>query len=251
MLTDVLLCLVGFVAGAMNAIAGGGMLVGFPALLAAGVPALSANATSNLVILPGQLASAYGYRKHLRKVPGHYLLLLIPCVVGACIGALILRRTPSGQFEHIIPELILVAVLLFAFQPLLHFHLHKHLRSQAKRVGPLLWISLATLPVAVYGGYFGAGFGFIMLAFLGFTKLHHMHQMQALKNISSAAIALVSLLVLLNGSFIDWHHGIVMAVGSTIGGYVGARLAQRVSSHAIRMIVILIGIITALYIALR
>lgn len=251
MLHDGLLLLAGVVVGAMNAIAGGGMLLGFPAMLAYGLPALVANATGNLVILPGLMASAFGYRDYVRKTPIKYAWLLVPWVVGAIAGAFLLRRTPGSEFESIVPGLIIFAVLLFAFQPFLHHYLHVHMKTKSKRIKPLVIIGFALLPVAVYGGYFGAGVGFIMLAFLGFTKIHDMHQMNAMKNIAGVFSGAACVAVLASGSFIDWHAGAVMAVGSAIGGYTGARFSQRVSSHAIRIAVIIIGIITAAYIGLR
>lgn len=251
MLTDILLLVVGIVVGGMNAIAGGGMLVGFPVLLAVGMPALVANATSNIILLPGQLASAYGYRKYLAKVPSQYLWLLPPCALGAVIGALILRFTTTANFEEIVPGLILFAVVLFAFQPLLHFHVHKHLHSRSSNNRPLAYIALAMLPLSVYGGYFGAGFGFIMLAFLGYSNLHDIHKMNALKNLAAATIAIGSFAALYNAGLFDWHRGLVMAVGTTIGGYGGSRLAQRIPSHTVRIIVIAIGLATASYLFLR
>lgn len=251
MTKDILLFLAGAVVGGMNAIAGGGMLLGFPAMLAYGLPALIANATGNLVTLPGQITSAYGYRDYLRKTPRKYAWLLVPCVAGAVIGALLLRHTTSAKFEAVIPWLILFAVALFAYQPFLHHHLHLHLRTGSKRVKPLLLIGLALFPVAIYGGYFGAGLGFIMLAFLGFTKIHDIHQMNAMKNVAATAMCAVCIVVLVPGSFINWHAGLVMAAGSAIGGYYGAKGAQKVSSHTIRIFVILIGIATATYLGLR
>jgi uncharacterized membrane protein YfcA len=251
MQTDILLFLAGLFVGTMNAVAGGGMLLGFPVLLLSGLTALAANATGNIVVLPGQLASAYGYRKYLRTVPKQYLILLVPCVIGAVLGALLLRRTPGSNFEMYVPWLLLVAVGLFAFQPFLHNHLHHHLKSKYKPIKPLLLIALALFPLPIYGGYFGAGFGFVVLAFLGFTSLTDIHQMNAMKNIAAASISLMSIIVLANGSFINWHAGLVMAAGSTIGGYSGSRLAQRIPNHAIRVIVIVIGLITAVYIGLH
>jgi len=132
MLKDVILFLVGIAVGGMNAIAGGGMLIGFPALLAVGMPALAANITSNIIVVPGQLASVYGYRRYLRQVPRRYLWLLLPCAAGAAIGAEILRHTSSSSFQNLVPGLIFFAVVLFAFQPVLHFHLHRHMHSRAK-----------------------------------------------------------------------------------------------------------------------
>lgn len=253
MLTDLVLIAVGIVVGAMNAIAGGGILIGFPVLMAAGLPALTANATSNLITLPGQLASAYGYKAYLKKVPKKYLILLLISAAGAAIGALTLRRTPAAHFEQLVPWLILFAVVLFAFQPLMHFHFHRHLgRAANSSAGwPPAWIMLALVPLAIYGGYFGAGFGFVMLAFLGLTSLHDIHKMNALKNLAAATIAGVSLICLYGAGLINWRAGLAMGLGTTIGGYSGARLAEHVSSHALRIGVIVVGLATAAYIALR
>ena len=193
MLKDFLLFGVGIVVGSMNAIAGGGMLIGFPVMLAYGLSALTANATTGSVVLPGQLASAFGYRNYLRKTPKKYLWLLVPCLLGAPVGAYILRNTPSSRFEEFVPWLILFAVGLFAFQPFLHAYLHKHMRTRSKRVKPLVIIGFGLLPVAIYGGYFGAGLGFIMLAFLGFTKIHDAHQMNAMKNVAATVICAASI----------------------------------------------------------
>jgi len=252
---DIILFFTGIVVGVMNAIAGGGILVGFPVMLALGIPALTANATANIVVLPGNISSAYGYRKYLRRVPRQYLLLLIPAIIGSAIGAIALRYTSSTSFEHYIPALILFAVLLFAFQPLLYSQLHLHLHG-SKRVRasmkPLLIVGLALIPLSIYAGYFGAGFGFIMLAFLGFTKLHdHIHRMNALKNITAVCIAATSITCLYSAHLIDWEHGLVMGTGCLIGGYYGSISAQRVSSHVLRIVVVVIGIGTATYLGLR
>lgn len=247
MIQDIVLFGAGILVGVMNAIAGGGMLLGFPVLLAFGLSPIEANVTSNIVVMPGGMSSAYGYHKYLRRIQRRYLVLLIPCVIGGAIGALILRNTSSDQFQQIVPVLVAFAVILFAFQPLLHFHLHRHIHGKRKDLRSLLFISVALLPVAVYGGYFGAGFGFIMLAFLGFTKLHEIHRMTGLKNIATVSIALTSLLCLYSTRLIDWHMGLVMGAGSLLGGYYGSLLTQKVSSHTLRIAVIIIGISTASY----
>lgn len=251
MLHDIVLFLVGIVVGVMNAIAGGGMLLGFPVLLGFGLSPLAANVTSNVVVLPGSISSAYGYRRYIRKIPSRYLMLVIPCVIGAAIGAFILRNTPGDRFQQIVPALIGFAVILFAFQPFLHLHLHRHIHKKAGGLRSLLLISLAFLPATIYGGYFGAGFGFIMLAFLGFTKLNEIHQMTGLKNLATACISLTSLACLYSAHLVDWHAGLVMAGGGFVGGYYGSVLTQKVSSHVLRMLVIVIGIGTASYLALR
>ena len=252
---DVILFLVGLIVGGMNAIAGGGMLIGFPVLLAVGMPALVANATANIVVLPGNLAAAYGYRKYLKRVPRIYLLLLVPALIGATIGAFLLRHTSFSHFEQLVPWLILFAAVLFAFQPLLYNQIHQHLHGPKRKretLQPLLIVAMALLPLAVYGGYFGAGFGFIMLAFLGFTGLHdHIHRMNALKSIITVCIAGASLAVLYSSHLIDWRHGLFMSAGCAIGGYFGAVLTQKISGNFIRIVIIMVGLSTAAYLGLR
>jgi uncharacterized membrane protein YfcA len=248
---DILLFLTGIFVGGMNAIAGGGMLVGFPVLLAAGLTPLAASATTSIIVFPGQLTSAFGYRQYLRRIPRRFLWLLLPCVIGGAIGAYLLRHTSSDRFQEMVPSLILFAVILFAFQPLLHFHVRRHLRRRTRLLQPMVLIGCALLPLGIYGGYFGAGLGFIMQAFLSFTNLHDTHQMNALKKIANSAIGITALLCLLNSGLLNWHYGIAMACGNAIGGYCGARLAQKVSNHAIRIVVIAICLVTASYLALR
>lgn len=248
---EIILFAVGIIVGAMNAIAGGGMLVGFPVLIALGVHPLVANATANIITAPGQLASAFGYRQYLRKVPLRYAWLLAPVTIGAGIGALMLRRTPADHFAHLVPGLVLFGVVLFTVQPLLHFHLHHHLKGRYKTWTPLIVIGLAVLPLSIYGGYFGAGYGFIMLAFLGFTNLHDTHMINAMKNVSAVGVASASIVCLYGSHLIDWRVGLIAAGGSIIGGYLGARYAQKVSSHQLRLVVIVIGFLAVAYLGLQ
>lgn len=252
---DIILLAVGILVGAMNAIAGGGMLIGFPVLLAVGLPPIVANATTGLIVLPGNLAALVGYRKYLRRVPPVYLWLVVPVIFGAAIGTVLLRNTSSRVFANIVPELIILAVALFALQPFLYGYLHKNIHTPPKLrryVRPLLLTGLAILPVAVYGGYFGAGFGFIMLSFLGFTGLHeHIHRMNALKTVMTTGVAITALVTLWTSGLIDWHHGLVMAAGNLVGGYYGAVGTQKVSSHVIRIFIVAVGLVTATYLALR
>lgn len=246
---DIVLLLAGFVVGAMNAIAGGGMLVGFPVLIALGLPPLVANATGNVVTWPGQLSSALGYRKYLRKVPRVYLWLILPIVIGATIGALTLRTTPAHDFEKMVPGLVLFGVALFAFQPLMHFHLHRYIRGRAQTMLPVVLLGLAMIPLSFYGGYFGAGYGFMMLAFLGFTNLHDTHMINGMKNISAIFVSGTSMVCLYSSHLIDWRTGLVMAVGSVTGGWVGSRSAQKISSHWLRVIIVVIGLCAVVYLA--
>lgn len=252
---DIVLFGLGIIVGAMNAIAGGGMLIGFPALIALGLPPIVANATTGLIVLPGNTAALIGYRKYLQRVPAQYLWLIIPVVLGASIGTTLLRNTSSRAFANIVPELIIFAVILFAFQPLLYRYLHQHLHGPVRfrrYMRPLFFVGLAVLPVAIYGGYFGAGFGFIMLSFLGFTGLHeHIHRMNALKSVMTTAVALTVLVTLWTSGLIDWRAGVIMGAGSLIGGYFGAIGTQKVSTHAIRIFIVVVGLVAATYLGLR
>lgn len=247
--TDVLLLCVGVVVGVMNAIAGGGMLVGLPVMIALGIPPITASATGALITSPGQVASAIGYRKYLRRIPPRYAWLLIPIVIGAAAGSLMLRNTPAAYFAELVPILVLMGVGLFAFQPLMHFHLRRDLSGRAKSKWPMILLGITLLPVSFYGGYFGAGFGFLMLAFLSFTNLHDTHMMNAMKNISAVFLAVTSIVFLSGTALIDWRIGTLMAVGTIIGGYGGARFAQRISSHVLRGAIIAMGLCAVAYLA--
>ncbi|MCA9325156.1 sulfite exporter TauE/SafE family protein [Candidatus Saccharibacteria bacterium] len=255
MATDILLFLVGIVVGAVNAIAGGGMLLGFPVLLATGLSPLVANATSYIVAQPGNIAAAFAYRKYLRKVPKQYLLLIIPTVIGGFAGSYILRHTDASDFARYVPWLVLFAVTLFAYQPFLYKYIHDHIHAPKKRRrqgSPILFIALAMLPLSIYGGYFGAGFGFIMLSFLGFTKLHdHIHRMNALKYVCIFFLTSSALVGLLGSGLINWHHGLIMAAGNLIGGFTAAIWSLKVPSQHLRTSIIVVGFIAAAYLALR
>lgn len=250
-MTELIFFLTGLVVGVMNAVAGGGMLVGFPVLVAMGVPPLVANASANVITGPGQLASAWGYRAYLRRVPRRFALLIVPLVIGAAAGATVLKQTSANDFAEIVPGLVLFGVALFAFQPLLHFHLKQHLHGKHRTITPLFFIALAMLPLAFYGGYFGAGFGFMMLAFLSFAKLSDTHMMNAMKNVGAAFVSATSFVCLVGTGLIDWRVGLITGAGAVIGGYSGARLGQRLSSHWLRIMVIVVGLSAVVYLGLQ
>ena len=248
---DIIILLVGIVVGVMNAIAGGGMLVGFPVLVALGIPPLVANVTANIITPPGMIVAAVKYRTYLRKVPKRYALILIPVVLGSLAGALVLRQTSSDHFAELVPWLVLFGVALFAFQPFIHILLHRHMHFKRTGLWPIFFICLAMLPVSFYGGYFGAGFGFMMLAFLGLGKLHEIHMLNAMKNVAGVIMSVICLVVLYSTGNIDWHVGIVMAIGTATGGYLGATVAQKISSHWLRIVVIILGFAAVAYLAFQ
>jgi uncharacterized protein len=230
------------VAGMINSVAGGGTLVTFPALIWSGRPEIIANATSALALVPGTLSSAYGYRGETLKAPRKFLYLIIPSVAGGLIGAMLLKRTPPASFAALVPFLILFATVLFMLQE----SVQRWLRSgaSAHQEATASW-------VAVYGGYFGAGIGILMLAVLGIMGLSDIHQMNGLKNIFGSMINGVAAVYFVFAGLVDWPSAALMAAGSIIGGYGGAGIARRMGQKFVRGIVILIGFAMAVSLFIR
>lgn len=241
------------VGGAINAIAGGGTLVTFPALVGLGVPAIVANATSTVALWPGALGSLYGYRDELAGARSWATRFAIPSLVGGLLGALLLLRTPAERFDQVVPWLVLGATVLFLVQrPLM-----TKLRSRSATAPgtpddptsrpPGMPLLLFQLGVAVYGGYFGAGIGILMLAALGFMGFTNIHRMNGLKNWGGLCINVVAALTFALGGFVDWPVAIAMAIGAMAGGYAGSRIAQRVPQEWVRRGVIVIGFAAAIW----
>ena len=229
-------------AGMMNAVAGGGTLVTFPALIWSGRPEIIANATSTLALMPGTWASAYGYRGEMLKAPRKFLYLSIPSVAGGLIGAVLLRRTPPATFAALVPFLILFATILFMLQGTVQRWLRTGGDAQQEATaGWLVGAGFYQFLVAVYGGYFGAGIGILMLAALGLMGLSDIHQMNGLKNILGSATNMVAAIYFAFAGMIDWPSAALMAAGSIIGGYGAAGIARKIGQKAVRRIVIVIG----------
>ena len=237
--------------GGINAIAGGGTLVTFPALVGLGVPAIVANATSTVALWPGALGSMYGYRHELAGVRTWAVRFAVPSLVGGLVGALLLLRTPGERFDQIVPWLVLGATVLFVVQRPLMASLRTRSGTEigddpATR-SPGIWLLLFQFGVAVYGGYFGAGIGILMLAGLGFMGFTNIHRMNGLKNWGGLCINVTAALTFAIGGFVDWPVAVAMATGAMLGGYAGSRLAQRVSQESVRRTVIAIGFAAALW----
>src|SRR5438445_5771536 len=221
--THVLLCLAGFAAGVMNSIAGGGTLLTFPTLLTV-VPPVVANATSTVALVPGSLGGAWGYRRQLRAASRWLAVLAPPSLAGGLVGSLLVTRLPPSYFDALVPWLILVATLLFMAQPLA-------LRLTGGRPpGPpsgrtVVAVTVFQFFVAVYGGYFGAGIGILMLSALGLMGLADIHRMNAVKTVLAACINFVSVVIFAVEGDVDWLLALVMAAAAITGGYLGARTA--------------------------
>ena len=241
------------IGSAINAIAGGGTLVTFPALVGLGVPAIVANATSTVALWPGALGSIYGYRQELAGARNWAARFAIPSLIGGLAGALLLLRTPGERFDQIVPWLVLGATLLFLVQRPLMAALAKRSRrvpnagdDPASRP-PGAALLLFQFGVAVYGGYFGAGIGILMLAALGFMGFSNIHRMNGLKNWGGLCINVTAAATFAVRGFVDWPVAIAMAVGALAGGYAGSRLAQRVPQEWVRRAVVVIGFAAAVW----
>ena len=268
----VLAALAAAAGAAVNAIAGGGTLITFPTLVAIGVPPIVANATSSVALWPGTVGSMWGYRRELTGARAWAVRFAIPSLLGGIVGALLLLRTSSERFSAIVPFLVLGATALFMAQGPLAAYLRRRqqLASRAShgvdatpapppggaevlapdpatsRAQPLAAPPLAFLVyqflVSIYGGYFGAGMGILMLAALGFMGLVNIHQMNGLKNWGGTCINLVAVTIFAVSGIVSWPIALVMAAGATVGGYAGSGLAQRVQQQTVRRAIIAIGL---------
>lgn len=246
--TNLILLIAGTAGGIINAIAGGGAILMFPALLFAGLSPINAAATVSLAVFPGSVSSVVGYKKQFKTIPKHFLWLVLPSALGAAIGAQILININPKTFETFVPWLVLSAVLLLGLQARIHRVIvskRQLVKTTARLAIPILYVSVLVL--SIYGGFFGAGFGLMLLAFLGFSRLKNSYQMSAVKNLCGVAITLIAGIYFLKSGLIDLKLGLTLAAGCVVGGYGGAKLSQKVSSHSVHNISLLIGVLVTIY----
>ena len=227
------------VAGVMNALAGGGTILTFPALLLAGIPAIQANATSTVALVPGALSSLAGYRREVDTHRQWLTRLLLPSLLGGALGSVLLLKTPEQTFARLAPYLVLFATLLFMFQVAWS-------RRQPPVAGaePASWrvAAIAQFFVAVYGGYFGAGVGILMLVILGFLGMTDIHAMNGLKNFFGVCINGVASAWFILRGVVNWPLALLMMAGAIAGGWIGAGFARRIGKEKARVAVVVIGL---------
>ena len=243
-------------AGGMNALAGGGTILTFPVLLLLGESAITANATSTVALMPGAAASLFGYRREVRTHRKWLSTLFVPSLLGGAAGSLLLLGTPEKVFARLAPVLILFATLLFFLQSLARFR-GRFTSPHAGAAGDMAagpgndrpralavaWF--AQLAVAVYGGYFGAGIGILMLVVLGSLGLENIHAMNGLKNFFGMCINGVASAIFILSGRVDWPAALVMLVGAVLGGFAGANLGRFIGQSKARGAVVVIGVVLA------
>jgi len=231
-----------FLAGTINSVAGGGTLVSFPVLIWLGLGSVTANATSTVAIWPGTVGSAWGYRRELRDAEPRFLVMIVPSLLGGLTGAMLLRWTPTATFDRLVPFLILFATLLFTVQETVQRKLGTGDAAARRSTRWLVGGMLFQLAVGLYGGYFGAGIGILMLAALSVLGLKDIHEMNGLKVVFGGSVNGIAAAYFIWARMVYWPYVLMMAVASILGGYFGAGTARRVGQKGVRRVVIAIGL---------
>ena len=239
-----LLFAAGFLSGCVNAVAGGGTFITFGALTLVGLPPISANATSSIAQFPGYLTSTLAYWSDIKRLWRGALLLAGVSILGSLAGAAILLMLDNPAFAALVPWLLLAATALFAAGPWLKpTPGHAQLAAGGRTLsGPVIQFL-----ASIYGGFFGAGMGIMMLATLGLTEGGEYHRLNAIKNLLSIVIAAVAIVVFASGGVIGWLAALVMIPAVALGGYCGVWAARRVPQSAVRVFVIAVGLFLAGY----
>ena len=232
-----LLALAAFGAGMLNSAAGGGSFLTLPALVFVGLPPAMANATGTLALLPGYFSGAWAFRRDLVILPRSRLLnVCILGMVGGIAGAALLLITPAEVFRGIVPWLLLVATIIFMLGPLLVKKRDATPAADQRQ-------SLGLLAVSIYGGYFNGGIGIMLLALFGLAGSYTLNTMNGLKNLASGVLTIVAVVIYIAGGLIAWRETGIMMIFATLGGYIGGRLASRISTTILRILVVSVGLI--------
>jgi hypothetical protein len=248
----ILLFLAAGLAGALNSVAGGGTFISFPALIFTHVPPIPANATSTVALWPGIVASVGAYRKRLPQNFRIVLQMIATSLAGGTLGALILLRTPQNTFMRFVPYLFLLATLLLIFGKQLATWMEATFRtSKQPRWLIVVGTNFFQFLIALYGGFFGAGIGIMMLALFTMLRMEDIHAMNALKTLLNAAINGAAVVTFIAAGVVLWPQALVMLVGAVLGGYGGAHYAQKLDPKIVRRFVIAVGICMSAYFFLR
>jgi uncharacterized membrane protein YfcA len=236
-----------FLAGALNTVAGGGSFLSLPALLNAmkgsGVGSVSAQATNNVALWPGQLTSVFAYRDDLKRHMKRLLPLSIASFVGGLAGAWLLLITPNSRFLYLLPWLLLFAAVMFVLSE----PLGRWLRTRREAHRSDFWLIVGMAVVSLYVGYFGAGGGFLVMALFGLCGVTNIHEMNALKVVTAAVSIGIAVFWFIYNNRVVWSYCWQMAILAAIGGYIAARYSKRINQKVMRRLVASIGFLTAAY----
>ncbi|WP_373543364.1 sulfite exporter TauE/SafE family protein [Chamaesiphon sp.] len=246
-LNGLLLFTTAFIAGGLNAVAGGGSFISFPTLIFTGVSPIVANATNNTALWVASLASAGAYRRELDVERRTMLILSIVSLVGGLLGSILLLYTSGDVFKKLIPYLLLLGTIVFIFGESFKQWLQSLNRLDSSKSPRLIYLVITQLVVAIYGGFFGAGIGILMLASLTFFNIKNIHAMNALKTWLATCINGIAIVPFLFAGIIAWHQAILMAVGGAIGGYVMANFSRQIPSQIIRRFISIVAISMTTY----
>jgi uncharacterized membrane protein YfcA len=244
----ILLFLSAVIAGAINSIAGGGSFIAFPALIFTGVPPINSNAMCSVALFPGSMASIGGYRLELIEERKILPLMILTSIIGGIAGAVIMLKTPPNTFMELVPYLLLLANLLFIFGAKITtaFRNRKSVNktNRSRLIGGTIILQLF---IALYGGFFGAGMGIMMLAALALLGMNNIHKMNAFKVVLGSCINGIAAIIFISAGVILWLQTCVMIVGAIMGGFWGAYYARKYDPGKVRKIVIFIGSVMTLY----
>jgi uncharacterized protein len=240
-----------FIAGAINAVAGGGSLISFPALIAFGYSSKTANVTNTTALWPGYVGGTIGYREELQGQRGRLIQLAIPNVAGAAVGTLILLLTPGSAFDAVVPFLVLFACALMAFQDRIGAYTEHH-RAAFTETGRMAWPVFASMFVlGIYGAYFGAALGIMTLAVFTIFMAEDIQRLNALKGVSSLIINAVAVVGFMLFGPVRWLPAAFMAVGAIAGGYLGVGVARRLGTRWLRIAVISYGLVVVVVLLVK
>ena len=242
MYREAILLGVGITSGIMNSVVGGGSFVAFPALIFLGLPPIAANATATISLWPGMLASTWAYRRELMTQTKILPSLMPLCLLGGGIGAVILLHMSNPHFSRLVPYLLLIASVLFSFRTKMIAWLKTpHSLGTHPTWRYHVGVGILQLVIAIYGGFFGAGVGIMLLALLGIMGMNHIHEMNAVRTCTASCINAVAIVIFIVAGIVQWHEAALMCIGAIIGGYGGAHYTRKLPPDWVRNIVITVA----------
>ncbi|MCX2182916.1 sulfite exporter TauE/SafE family protein [Streptomyces sp. SKN60] len=243
----------GTAAGAINTVVGSGTLITFPVLLATGLPPITANVSNTLGLVSGSISGAIGYRSELKGQKARVLRLGTTALLGGLVGAILLLALPSEAFDAIVPVLIGIALILVLFQPRIAAAVRRRREAKGTEAHPHGGAALIVglFLASIYGGYFGAAQGVLYISLMGLLLTDSLQRINAVKNILGAVVNGVAAVFFLFVADFDWTAVLLIAVGSTIGGQIGAKVGRRLSPTVLRGVIIAVGIVAILQLTLK